>query len=197
MNKILHICFQTVLFLLFAFPLFKVNIVNFLFILLITLGFINNPKKIISFFTLDTLKFTVPFWIVLCTSIYCIGQENWYEAINNALPFLIYPLAFFLIPKDYFTSDLVVKYFKISKISCTIILFFYIGTFLYYYTLTDFFEINYRISKFREFVYNETSYFKIHPTYYTLLLVFLVGDWLENLSKKITPRIFVLLFLVF
>jgi len=176
---------QTLLFTLFAFPLFKVNIANLLVILLILICLSYNPRQILKFFTWENLKFTIPFWIILITSVFYFGQNNWYDSIQNALPFLIYPLSFFLIPNQYFENNLITKYLIITKVSCIIILTTFIVTFIYYYSLQDFFKIDYQISKFRDFAYNETPFFKIHPTYYTLLLVFLVGNSLENLSKKI------------
>ena len=67
---------QTLLFTLFAFPLFKVNIANLLVILLILICLSYNPRQILKFFTWENLKFTIPFWIILITSVFYFGQNR-------------------------------------------------------------------------------------------------------------------------
>lgn len=184
MNNLILKNFKYVMYLLFAFPLFKVNIINLLVIVLIILSLIINPKKINSIYNLNFFSFTIPFWIVLFTSLFYFGEKNWYNNINNAIPFLIYPFAFFLIPIENFNSDDIKKYLRITKLSCLIIFFTFIITFIYKYSIEDFFVIEYQISKFRDFVYNDSSVFKIHPTYYTLIILFLITNSFEILIKK-------------
>lgn len=95
MSKALQNSIQILLFALFAFPLFKINIVNLFFILLLVLAILNDYKKIIQIISFENLKLTIPFWIILITSILYSNTENWHDGINNAVPFLMYPLTFF------------------------------------------------------------------------------------------------------
>lgn len=184
MNKVLNSCFQYTLFLLFAFPLFKISIGNFLIILLLLFGLVHCFSQKHFPVNLSFLKLTIPFWIVACCSLFYINDVSWYKDIPNALPFLIYPLAFALVPNRFFSNDKMEKYLTVSKITCCLIIVTYISLFIWSYSLDAFFKIDYRISKFRDYIYNEIPVFRIHPTYFTLLLVFLSASSLENIFIK-------------
>lgn len=184
MSKALQNSIQILLFALFAFPLFKINIVNLFFILLLVLAILSDYKKIIQFISFENLKLTIPFWIILITSILYSNTENWHDGINNAVPFLMYPLTFFLLPNSFFDNTKLDKYLLITKISCLFIIISYLGLFINEYSIDGFFKIDYGITKFRDFIYNEVSIFRIHPTYFTILLVFLIGNSLNKLIHQ-------------
>ncbi|WP_159801376.1 O-antigen ligase [Flavobacterium sp. MK4S-17] len=62
------------------------------------------------------------------------------------------------------------------------------------YDYKDFFVYKYDIPKFRDFVYNEITFFKIHPTYYTSIVVFIIAFSMDKIlsEKKYSELLYIL-----
>ena len=199
MKNITEKLFYYLIPILFLFPLFKESIVTFLFILLSlnTLFYCISHKK-----GLPNLKkwgyFTIPFWIVFFTCLIYYKNPDDLLPIKNALFFALFPIVFLLIPLVHFTKEKVNLYLTIFKNTCLIIAIGYIGAFLYYYDFSDFFVFQYGIPKFRDFVYYEVPFFKIHPTYYTAFLMLCCAFSLEKIlkEKKYIEIIYLLVFIL-
>lgn len=180
---------------LFVFPLMKENIISFFIILLSlnTILFALKTKKILI--NKEILLFTIPFWIVLIVSIFNFKTLTDLKPINNVLLFLIFPIVFFNIPKIFFTTEKLNLYFEILKYTLLIIALTYYFSFFYFYDFKDIFTSKYNIPKFRDFIYNEIPFFKIHPTYYTSILIFSIANSLDKLIKKrVKTELFFILF---
>lgn len=170
---------------LFLFPLFKESILTFLLLLLFgnTIIYIiqykkfQKPKK-------EILLLTIPFWIIFLSSLIRFESINSLKPISNALFFLLLPLVFNYIPLNNFTTENINKYLTILKNVCLFIILSYIILFFYNYTIYDFFIVSNNISKFRDFIYNEITIFKIHPNYFTTILIFCTAFSLEKIKNK-------------
>lgn len=177
--------FSHLISILFLFPLFKESLLSILFILLtlntiiylIQIKEFKKPKK-------DILLLTIPFWIIFITSLIRFENINSLKASNNALFFLIFPLVFNYIPSNNFTPKKINKYLTILKNVCLFIILTYIILFFYNYTIYDFFIVSNNISKFRDFIYNEINIFKIHPNYFTTILILCTAFSLEKMKSK-------------
>lgn len=181
--------FRVLLPLLFTFPLFKENISSFLFILLAinTSCYCIAIKKIII--TRTGIMLTIPFWIILITTLlHSINNIVNFNVLNTALFFLLFPLLFYNIPANLFNKKSINFYLNILSGCCTIIIFGYFIMFLYKYDYSDFFVYKYNIPKFRDFVYNESPIFKIHPTYFTSIL-FICTAYMLN--RAVTQRYYI------
>ncbi|WP_338409383.1 O-antigen ligase family protein [uncultured Flavobacterium sp.] len=171
--------------LLFLFPLFKENIVSFIFILVslntIIYQFQNKsfkrPKK-------EILLLTIPFWIVFILSLFYFDGLQSLKPISNSMFFLLFPILFNYIPEENFSSDKLNKYINILKNASLLIIVYYLVSFFYNYTIYDFFIVSNNVSKFRNFVYNELLFFKIHPAYFTTILVFCTAFSLKEILQK-------------
>ncbi len=171
--------------LLFTFPFFKESLSTFIFILVaVTTFFYTVATKEYALKNKELLYFTIPFWIILIRSLFDLGSENNFSPVKNGLFFLLFPVVFGYIPKKFFTEQKLLLYLTILKNICAIIAVSYILMFLYYYDFNAFFVFKYNIPKFRDFVYNEVPFFKIHPTYFTAVVFLCTAFSLENILKK-------------
>lgn len=170
---------------LFLFPLFKESILSFLILLLIGNIIIyivqykkfEKPRK-------EILLLTIPFWIIFLSTLLRFESVNSLKPSSNALFFLLLPLVFNYIPLNNFTTENINKYLTILKNVCLFIILSYIILFFYNYTIYDFFIVSNNISKFRDFIYNEITIFKIHPNYFTTILIFCTAFSLEKIKNK-------------
>jgi O-antigen ligase len=170
---------------LFLFPLFKENILTFLVVLLVvnTIVYLfqkkefKPPKK-------EFLMLTIPFFIVFFVSIIRFHDLNSLKPVKSALFFLILPIAFNYIPLSNFTTNSIYKYITILKNACFFIIVCYLFSFFYNYTIYDFFIVANRVSLFRNYIYNEIPFFKIHPAYFTSILVFCTAFSLKEMLQK-------------
>ncbi|KGO95451.1 O-antigen ligase family protein [Flavobacterium enshiense] len=171
--------------LLFAFPLFKESLSTFFFILLsvAALIYVLLTKKH-SLILKDAIYLSIPFWIILIRCILDFSSANDLGPAKNALFFLLFPIIFSLLPQKAFTKEKLNFYLNILKNVCALISIAYIILFLYYYDFEDFFRYTYNIPKFRDFVYNETPFFKIHPTYFTSFVFLCCAFSLDNILKR-------------
>jgi len=177
--------------LLFVFPLLKVSLMNLVLIVFslftILQFFIPKEKKAVVF-KKEMVLLSIPFFIVLFTSLFYWEEKDVFKPLDNALYYLIFPLTFIFAPQEFFTKEKVQSYLTILKISCLIVAIGFILSFFYYYSINDFFSIKYNVSAFRDFVYHEIPFFKIHPTYFSTILLFCIASSLENIrleNKKI------------
>jgi O-antigen ligase len=170
---------------LFLFPLFKESILTLLLLLLIgnTIIYViqhkkfQTPKK-------EILLLTIPFWIIFLSAIIRFENLNSFKPSNNALLFLLLPIVFNYIPLNNFTTEKINKYLTILKNSCLFIILTYLILFFFNYTIYDFFIVSNNISKFRDFIYNEIRIFKIHPNYFTTILILCTAFSLDKMKNK-------------
>jgi hypothetical protein len=191
--------FPKLLSILFLFPLFKENILSIMAIVLAinTIIFLIQKRK----FKLpqkEYLFLTIPFWIVLVVSLIRFDNLEEMKPITSVLFFLILPLIFNYIPADNFTSQRIRMYLTILKNVCLFIIIYYIFSFFYNYTIYDFFIVSNNISKFRDFIYNEISVFKIHPNYFTTVLILCTAFSLHLLKneKKWIELVYIFFFIL-
>lgn len=184
--------------LLFLFPLFKENISTFLFILLAanTLYFALKNKS--CYLNKSFLLLTIPFWIILVTCLIWYSKKEDLKPVENSLFFLFFPIVLLNIPKSFFSKEKLNLYFEILKYVCAIVCVGYFIAFFFYYDYEQLFQYQYNIPKFRDFIYNEISFFKIHPTYFTSVLVFVSAYSLLNLTenKKWSELVFLIIFTI-
>lgn len=161
--------------LLFLFPLFKESISNFFFILLAinTIVFSIQRKKFN--FNLDTFFLIIPFCIILIHTLLWFSNATDLKPIKNGLYFLLFPIVFLNIPKCYFTTEKLNFYFEILKNVVLFVSISYFFMFFYFYDFEHLFQYRYNIPKFRDFIYYEVPLFKIHPTYFTSILIFVTA----------------------
>jgi O-antigen ligase len=189
--------FQYILPLFFIFPIFKESFLTLLIVILFlnTLHFVVQNKMEITI-NRTFLLLTIPFWIVLFSSLFYFKNFETLKPVKNVLFFLLFPILFYYIPKSNFTDKKIKKYITILKNSCLFIIFVYIITFFYHYSVSDFFIVAYRVSKFRQFAYEEIGFFKIHPTYFTSIVLFCLAFSLINLfrNKKWSELLYIVFF---
>ncbi len=195
MNKFIFNLLQLLIYILFSYPFFKISIINFMLILILLASIIyrlTRRENKINFQNVFILS--IPFLVISINSLFYLNQNNWYEAIPNAIPFFSIPLTFALLPEELFTKDKIYKYLNVLKVTCAFVSLSYIVLFLNKYSFEDFFSIGYRVSKFRVFVYDEINIFKIHPTYFTSILVVLFASSLNAVFKR--KKFYEILFLI-
>lgn len=186
---------------LFTFPLFKESISTFIFILLAanTLFYVIATKK----YRLDAkiLYFTIPFWIILVNCLFYLSGIDSMRAVKNALYFLLFPIVFAYLPPEHFTWEKIRFYLNLLKNICAAMAIVYVGAFLYFYDFADFFVYKYDIPKFRDFVYHEIPFFRVHPTYYTAIVFLCCAYAFEKVLKEKKylelAYIFVFIFITF
>lgn len=171
--------------LLFLFPFFKENISTFFFILVaLNTGLYSYSTKSYRNFDFKVLYLTLPFWIITVFSLLRMELVENLVAINHALFFLLFPVVFSLIPKEFFSGEKVNLYLTLLKNTCLIIAVSYVVAFLYKYDFSDFFVYQYNIPKFRDFVYSEIPFFRIHPTYYSSMVIVCTAFSFKKVLEK-------------
>ncbi len=170
---------------LFTFPLFKESISSAMIILLVLNTILYHfAYKIIPKIKLELFFLTIPFWIVLIHSLIFGQLINNLIPIQQALFFLIIPLTFSQIPFRFFDSKSMNLYVSILKNTSLIIGLFYIISYFYYHSFKELFVVFQNVSSFRNYVYNELKVIKIHPTYYTAILILCCTHSFESVIKK-------------
>ncbi len=179
------------------FPLVKENISSFSIILLgINLVIYKIAAKDFSFIKSDTLLLTLPFWIVLCASFFSSNLEISLTHLQHALFFLIVPIIFGLIPKEFFVPKMINLYLSFLKNICFLVIIIYV---IGYFNSITFWKLRlgyYEYSDFRDYVYNEFTIFKIHPTYLTSILVLVTAQSYELvlMRKKYLQLVYIFVF---
>lgn len=169
---------------MFTFPLFRENISSVFLIstAILTLLYLFLNKGKLQF-KIETLLYTLPFFVVVFTNFFTVNAEMDWKNISKSLMFLIFPIVFLNIPSSVF-KHLENRFLYVFKISCLMISVFYITSFLLNHPFSDFFKENYNESVFRKYVYN-LSVFKVHPTYFSLFLNVGIVHSLLNFKKKL------------
>ncbi len=179
--------------LLFMFPLMKENILTFIIILLSLLVIIYTiiSKKFVI--NKEVLLYTIPFWLILIVSIINLKDLSGLKPIQNSILFLILPIIFYNIPKENFSAQKINFYFEVLKYTLVLIAVSYFLSFFYFYNYKDLFVYEYNIPKFRDYIYNEVSFFKIHPTYFTSIVIFSITRSMDKLitKKKYSELLFI------
>lgn len=199
MKKISFQLFPFLLALLFVFPILKENWSSIIVILICLNAIVYKiAAKDFTWPKRTTLLLTIPFWLVTFRSLF---SNHWSESathIQHALFFLILPLFFFFIPKEHFTKQKFDLYIKVLKYTCLAIGVIYVVSFFMNYSVSEFFIVFQNVSSFRNYVYFDFTLFKIHPTYYTTLLVFCTAHSFDLVlqQKKYSQFLFVVAFML-
>lgn len=181
---------------LFAFPLFEEHITMKFFILFASLTIVNflfnkeNKENFKNYF----FHF-IPFIIILVSSIIHFSLSQNLIELNRASLFLIMPIVFYLSPSFLFTKEKINQYLFFMCCISLILIISYITLFLYENPLYDLFRSRFNSSFLREFVYEKNKYFTIHPSYFSIVLIFLTAFSLEQLKKSF--HIIYLIFIAF
>ena len=105
--------------LLFLFPILKESLSSFLVILLCLNTIIYKiASKDYKMPEAKIYLLTLPFWIILISSFFSSDFQKSMVHIQHALFFLIIPIFFSLIPKEFFTWKRLNSYLSILKITC-------------------------------------------------------------------------------
>lgn len=199
MKTVIEKSYRLLIPLLFAFPLFKENISSMVFIALsvvtITDAILNKSYK---GFKYPYLALLLPFCAVLYGCLVHFEPSTGFKPLRQALFFLLFPLIFAGMPAHHFTYKKLTLYLDILKNCCLIISVGYVAAFLIKYDYNDFFVFRYEIPKFRDFVYYEIPVFKIHPTYFTsIVLLCTAFSFHKAISlKKYSELLYVAVFII-
>ncbi len=171
---------------MFTFPLFKENVSSFFFILLAanTVVYSIITKNYKSLNWKRVLFLSIPLWIIIIASSIKGTLITDLKDVNHALFFLLVPLVFGLIPTNYFSKQKIELYISILKNVCLVIGIGYLFAFFYYHSASDFFNVTYNVSAFRNFVYFEIGFFKIHPTYFSAIMLFCIAFSAEKVIRE-------------
>ncbi|HLA55642.1 MAG TPA: hypothetical protein VK623_06060, partial [Flavobacterium sp.] len=184
--------------LLFTFPLFKESISSFFFILLsanaILYSILSKNYKTANW--KRALLLGIPFWIIAFTGLLRGSLPLYERHLNHALFFLLFPIIFELVPKKHFTREKLGLYFSILKNACLVVCLGYIAAFFYYHSPAEFFQSSYNVSAFRNFVYLEIGFFKMHPTYFSAILFFCIALCFDRVlrQKKFYELVYIAVF---
>lgn len=184
--------------LLFVFPLFKENFSSIIFIAVSVLTVFNAVlNKSYKGLKLPYLALTLPFIAVLYGCLIHFDAAGGLKPLKQALFFLLFPLIFAAIPAHHFSYKKLSFYLDTLKYSCFAISIGYIIAFLIKYDYHDFFVVKYEIPKFRDFVYYEIPVFKIHPTYFTSIILLCTAFSFHKAInlKKYTELVYVAAFI--
>lgn len=198
MKKVTYNLFPILISLLFVFPILKENLCSFLIILLFTNTLLYCfASKSFSAFKIKYLFFTIPFWLILLNSFFSNDLKISLNHIKHALIFLVFPILFSLIPKEFFVSKKLNFYISVLKNTCAIIAIIYVSSYFINNPLWKFDAIYQHDSTFRNYIYSEFKLFIIHPTYYTTILILCSAHSMQMIlkEKKYNQIIYIIVFL--
>ncbi|WP_348812041.1 O-antigen ligase family protein [Flavobacterium maritimum] len=191
--------FPVLLSFLFTFPILKESLSSFVVILVCLNTIIYKISvKDYRFLEPKTILLTIPFWIILINSIFSTNFQKSIPHIQHALFFLIIPIFFSLIPKEFFNTQKINLYITVLKITCLLIAIIYVISFFINFSIGEFFVVFQNVSSFRNYIYYNFNLFRIHPTYYTTLLILCSAHSFELVlkEKKYTELIYIICFLL-
>lgn len=191
--------FSILLPLLFLFPILKENLSTILIIVICVNTLIYSVlSKSYKQINRNVFLLTIPFWIIVCRSFLTTDLKESINHMQHALLFLIIPLFFSLIPNEFFSKKKINLYITFLKFTCLFIAIIYVIAFFVSNSADKFFIVFQHVSSFRNFVYYDFTLFKIHPTYYTTLLVFSSAHSFDIIlrQKKHIQFLFILPFLI-
>lgn len=185
--------------LVFVFPILKENLSSFTLILL-TLNLIvyKFATKDTTFVNKKILILTIPFWIICLNALMSSNIKESSIHIQHALFFLLIPIVFSLIPKQFFTLKKINLYISVLKNTCLLIAFVYVFYYLINVPSWKFDVVYQNVSSFRNYIYNDFKFFVIHPTYYTTILILCSAHSLNLVLKenKKQELLYLLVFMV-
>ena len=199
MKKITLKLFPILISTLFIFPILKENFCSLIVILLVlnTLLYCFATNSF-SAFESKYLLLTIPFWLILSNSFFSNNFKVSIIHIQHSLLFLIIPVLFALIPKEFFTYRKLNFYISTLKNTCAIIAIVYVVSYFLNNPLWKFDAIYQNDSTFRNYIYNEFKLFVIHPTYYTTILILCLAHSVEMIlsEKKYYQVVYLIIFLI-
>jgi O-antigen ligase len=184
---------------LFIFPLIQESLSSFIIILIcINTICYKVSSNDYSFIDNKTALLTIPFWIIVVNSAFANNFNNSIPHLQHALFFLIIPVFFSLIPKQFFTLEKINSYITVLKNTCLLIAIIYISSFFSNHSSKDFLVVFQNVSSFRNYIYYDFNLFVIHPTYYTTLLILCAAHSFDLVirEKKHLELLYVICFLL-
>lgn len=191
--------FSILLPLLFLFPILKENLCTVLIIVICINTLIYSVlSKSYRQINRSVFLLTIPFWIIVCRSFLTTDLKESINHVQHSSLFLIIPLFFSLIPNEFFRKKKIDLYITFLKFTCLLIAIIYVIAFFRSNSADEFFVVFQHVSSFRNFIYYDFTLFKIHPTYYTTLLVFCSAHSFDLIlrQKKYIQFLFILPFLI-
>ncbi|MFT7251581.1 MAG: O-antigen ligase [Flavobacterium sp.] len=199
MKKLSLKLFPILLSSLFIFPLIQESLSSFIIILIcINTICYKIVSKDFSFIDYKTALLTIPFWIIVVNSAFANNFNSSITHIQHGLFFLIIPVFFSLIPKQFFTLEKIKSYITVLKNACLLIAIIYIISFFINHSSKDFLIVFQNVSSFRNYIYYDFNLFVIHPTYYTTLLILCAAHSFDLIlrEKKHAELLYVTCFLL-
>lgn len=191
--------FPILISIVFLFPILKESLSSFAVILLCinTIVYKISAKEY-NFLEPKTLLLTIPFWIILISAVFSSDFQKSVSHIQHALFFLIIPVFFSLIPKEFFNRQKINLYITVLKITCLSIAIIYIVAFFLNNPFDKFFVVFQNVSSFRDYIYFNFKLIVIHPTYFTTILIFCSAHSFALVlkQKKYIELVFVSCFLL-
>lgn len=191
--------FPILISLIFILPVLKENILSLTIILLCLNVFLYKIfAKDFSLFPAKNLLLTIPFWIVLLTTLFTSELNSSFLHVRHALFFLVIPIFFSLVPKEFFEQKKIDLYIFVLKTTCLFIAFTYVISFFWKIPAWQYDVVFNNESRFRNYIYNDFKCFIIHPTYYTTILIVCVAHSFDEVlkEKKYLQLTYVFCFLV-
>jgi hypothetical protein len=197
-KKITLKLFPFLLSFVFLFPILKESLSSFAIILVCINTIIYKiSAKDYTFLEPKTILLTIPFWIILLNSFFSSDFQKSAPHIQHALFFLLIPVVFSLIPLEFFNRQRLNLYITVLKNTCLLIGIIYIICFFMDHSIKEFFVVFQHVSSFRNYIYYDFKLFKIHPTYYTTILILCAAhSFLLVLKQKKYGELLYILFFI-
>lgn len=186
---------------LLAFPLWKENI-TMLFFVVFTLFNIRSlllTKKIVGISKIEGWILFIPFLIVFFSSIFRNEIAENKDALNHSGLFIAIPMSFFMAPEHLFSKEKINRYLNFLLYSSLVLIIAYLFLFFINNPVNDFFGTKYNSSLFRDFVYEKTKLFTIHPAYFSSVLLLGMAYCVEKIKHTFSLKYlgFIIVFYVF
>jgi O-antigen ligase len=200
-NKKLNILHSNLIYPLLAFPLWKENI-TMLFFVVFTLFNIRSfliTKKIVGLTKIEGWILFIPFLIVFFSSLFRNEIAENKEALNHSGLFIAIPISFFMAPEHLFSKEKINRYLNFLLYSSLALIIAYLILFFINNPVNDFFGTKYNSSLFRDFVYEKTLIFTIHPAYFSSVLFLGMAFCVEKIKHTFSSKYlsFIIVFYVF
>lgn len=186
---------------LLAFPLWKENI-TMLFFVVFTIFNIRTflqTKKIAGLSKIEGWILFIPFLIVFFSSIFRNEIAENKDALNHSGLFIAIPMSFFIAPEYLFSKEKINRYLNFLLYSSLVLIIAYLFLFFINNPVNDFFGTKYNSSLFRDFVYEKTKIFTIHPAYFSSVLFLGMAFCVEKIKHTFSLKHlgFIIVFYVF
>lgn len=202
MHKIrIHAIHSYLIYPLLAFPLWKENITMLFFVLFSVFNIRSFiiTKKVTGIHKVEGWVLFIPFLIVLFSSFLRNEIHENKDALNHAGLFVALPLSFIMAPDYLFDKKKIAGYLNFLLYSSLILILAYLLLFFYHNPVNDFFGTKYNSSLFRDFVYEKTIIFSIHPAYFSSVLFLGMAFCVEKIKHTFSLKYlsFIVVFYVF